>query len=96
MGRRKKYVSPIANKYHRQNEYTLESGRTIESGEIIKIVGEHGATFRFVEHVVNLENGAEWIDCFELHRGMPSGWRAFRPDRIKPLPKTRRRKTKTV
>lgn len=96
MGRRKKFVSPLAHKYQRYDEYTMESGRTIERGEIIKIAGEHGVRFRFLEHVINLENGAEWIDCFELRQGVASGWRAFRPDRIKPLPKTRRRKPRIV
>lgn len=89
MGRRKKYVSPIKNKFDRKQEYMLEGGRVIEHGEIIKIVGEHGGKFRFLEHVTNSETGAEWIDCFELRQGIPSGWRSFRCDRIKPLPKKR-------
>lgn len=89
MGRRKKYVSPIGNKFHRQPSFTLDSGRVIEHGEIIKISGEHGCKFRFLEHVVNKETGAEWIDCFELRQGVASGWRSFRTERIKPLPKKR-------
>lgn len=89
MGRRKKYVSPIMNKFYRKQEYVLESGRIIEHGEIIKIAGEHGCKFRFLEHVTNSETGVEWIDCFELRQGIPSGWRSFRCDRIKPLPKKR-------
>ena len=92
MGRRKKYVSPIQNKFHREPSITLENGRVIESGELIKISGEHGGKFRFLEHVRNIENGAEWIDCFQIERGMVCGWRSFRPDRIKPLPKKRRAK----
>lgn len=96
MGRRKKYAPLIPNKYVREQEYTLDTGRTIEHGEIIKISGEYGSKFKFLEHVVNTENGAEWIDCFELRNGVNSGWRSFRPDRIKPLPKTRRRRTKNV
>lgn len=92
MGRRKKYVSPIKNKFDRKQEYMLETGRTIEHGETIKITGEHGGKFRFLEHVTNIETGAEWIDCFELHQGIPAGWRSFRCDRIKPLPKKSRTK----
>lgn len=92
MPRRKKYVSPIQNKFHREQSFTLETGRIIEHGEIVKIVGEHGGKFRFLEHVTNKETGAEWIDCFQLDRGMVSGWRSFRPDRIKPLPKKRTKK----
>lgn len=91
MGRRKKYVSPVGNKFDRKQEYTLDSGRVIEHGEIIKIAGEHGCKFRFLEHVTNTETGAEWIDCFQLHQGVASGWRSFRTDRIKPMPKKRGR-----
>lgn len=96
MARRKKVVSPLAHKYERHQQYALESGRVIEHGEIIKISGEHGTKFRFLEHVINIDNGAEWIDCFELHQGVASGWRSFKPDRIKPLPKTRRKRLKKV
>lgn len=91
MARRKKYVDPNAGKYFRQPYYTLDTGRTIEHGEIIKIAGEHGCKFKFLEYVKNNENNAEWIDCFQLHQGISSGWRSFRPDRIKPLPKKRRK-----
>ncbi len=90
MGRRKKYVSPIQNKFHREQFFTLESGRVIEHGEVIKITGEHGSKFRFLEHVTNIETNVDWIDCFELRQGIASGWRSFRCDRIKPLPKKRR------
>jgi hypothetical protein len=91
MARRKKVVSPLSSKFVRETSLTLENGRVIESGEIIKISGEHGTKFRFLEHVVNLENNAEWIDCFELHQGVPSGWRSFKKDQIKLIPKKRRR-----
>lgn len=91
MARRKKYVDPTAGKYIREPQYVLEGGRVIENGEIIKIYGEHGSKFRFLEHVINTENGAEWVDCFQLQNGLNAGWRSFRPDRIKPLPKKRRR-----
>ena len=91
MARRKKYVDPTAGKYFRQPHYMLETGRIIEHGEIIKIAGEHGCKFKFLEYVKNNENNAEWIDCFQLHQGISSGWRSFRPDRIKPLPKKRRK-----
>lgn len=92
MARRKKYVSPIPNKFHREPQYTLEGGRIIEHGEIIKIHGEHGSKFKFIEHVVNKETGVDWIDCFEIRQGVMSGWRSFRCDRIKPLPKKRVKK----
>lgn len=95
MARRKKYVDQSPFRYQREPEYTLESGRKIERGEVIKIAGEHGSKFRFLEHVINLDNGAEWIDCFELRNGVASGWRSFRTDRIKPLPRKRMRKNES-
>lgn len=96
MAKRKKYTSPIDNKFHRQPYYTLESGRVIECGEIIKIQGEHGCKFKFLEHVINKETGADWIDCFEIRNGIISGWRSFRCEKIKPLPKRRNKKNVKV
>lgn len=91
MPRKKKVVSPLSKRFVREPSITLESGRVIESGEVIKISGEHGTKFRFLEHVINSENDAEWIDCFELHQGVACGWRSFKKDRIKPIPKKRGR-----
>lgn len=94
MARRKKVVSPFAHLYSRSPSYTMESGRVIEQGEIIKISGIWGVKFRFVEHVTRLDNGKSWIDCVQLERGVPCGVRSFYADRIKPLPKTTRKKRK--
>ena len=96
MGRRKKVVSPLQDIYNRVPHFTMPDGRVIEKDEIIKIKGEHGGRFKFHEHVTRKDSGIEWIDCFELHRGVLCGWRSFYPDRIKPLPKTRRRRRKKV
>ena len=97
MGRRKKVVSPLAHLYHREPTYTTPEGRTTESGEIIKIKGIWGTRFRFVEYVQRTDDTAkEWIDCFELEKGQLCGHRSFRPDRIKPLPKKRRKRKKNV
>jgi hypothetical protein len=74
----------------------MPDGRVIESGEIIKINGEWGGKFKFIEHVVRTDSGIEWIDCFEVVKGVSSGWRSFRPERIKPMPKRKKRKKKTV
>lgn len=96
MGRRKKIVSPLAHLYHREPTFTTTEGRTIEPGEIIKIKGIWGSKFKFKEYVKRIDNGNEWIDCFELEKGQLCGHRSFTPDRIKPLPKTRRKKRKKV
>lgn len=96
MGRRKTVKSPLAYLYHRVPCYTMPDGRIIEKDEIIKIKGEYGAKFKFIEHVTRTDSGVEWIDCFELRGGALCGWRSFYPDRIKPLPKNIRKRRKKV
>lgn len=92
MGRRKKVVSPNASLYIRTPFFTMPDGRVIEQNEIIKIDGEWGGKFRFKEHVVRKDTGIDWIDCFELDKGVTCGWRSFRTERIKPLPRKRVKK----
>ena len=96
MPRRKKVVSPNEGIYNRVPYFTMPDGRIIEKDEIIKIKGEHGGKFKFIGHVTRTDSGIDWIDCFELHRGVLCGWRSFRTDRIKPMPKTRRKRRKRV
>jgi hypothetical protein len=70
-----------------ERSYELQVGtRTVLSGEIIKINGEHGAKFKFISLVTNKETGATWIDCFELDKNIVSAWRSFKTDRIKLMP----------
>lgn len=95
MGRRKKNtrLSPNAEFVMKEDSYTIkESNRTIESDELIKISGEHGKKFRFKSYVLRTDTGIEWIECVQIEKGLSAGWRFFRPDRIKPLPKSRRAK----
>jgi hypothetical protein len=94
MARRKRTISPMQHLYERSPEYTLEGGRTISEGEIIKIDGIWGTKFKFKEYVVRIDNGKQWIDCYELDKGVLCGTRSFYPERIKPLPKSKRNKTK--
>ena len=67
--------------------------RTLEPGDEIKITQVWGTRFRFVRHVYNPKTETEWIDCIELHKGQPAQQRSFRPERIKVLPKKRKKKT---
>jgi hypothetical protein len=70
-----------------ERSYELQVGaRTVLSGEVIKISGEHGAKFKFISLVTNKETGATWIDCFELDKNIVSAWRSFKTDRIKLMP----------
>lgn len=95
MGRRKKAVSPLGHLYHREPTFTTPEGKTIESGEIIKIKGIWGTKFKFIEYVQRTDDGSkEWIDCYELEKGQLCGHRSFTTDRIKTLPKKRRPRKK--
>ena len=92
MGKRKNTIGPTAHLYKRVNSFTMPDGRIIEKDEIIKIDGEHGGKFKFLEYVIKSDSGAEWIDCFEVRDGVLCGWRSFRTDRIKPIAKKRKDK----
>jgi len=91
MGRRKKvFIKP--SDFVREPEAILPNGRKIERGDIIKVVGEHGLRFKFDSLVTNTKTGSQWIDCFEVYKMRTGVLRAFKADRIKPMPKTRRRR----
>jgi hypothetical protein len=62
------------------------NNRVLKRGDSIKIHGEYGGRFKFHSHVINKETGAEWIDCFEVHKGVVSAWRSFKSDKIKLIP----------
>ena len=66
--------------------------RTVVAGDIIKINGEYGSKFKFHSLVTNTVTGTQWIDCFEMQKGVTSAWRSFRSDRIKLIPIKRGRK----
>lgn len=62
---------------------------------MIKIKGEHGSVFKFKEFVEKIDNGASWVDCYEMEKGLPCGLRSFHLERVKTIPKKRvRRKRK--
>jgi hypothetical protein len=88
---RKKLSNVKESVFVREEEITI-GHRTILRGDIIKIFGEHGSKFRFHSLVTNTLTGAQWIDCFEVQKGVASAWRSFKSDRIKLIPKKRGRK----
>ena len=90
MGR--KNLSQIKDSPFTREDQIVVGNRRIVRGDTIKIEGEHGGKFKFNSLVTNTVNGTQWIDCFELHKGVVSGWRSFRPDRIKPIPVKRGRR----
>lgn len=100
MARRKAFVLPdIAKKYVREDSVTLPTGQTMERGDFFKVkgknsfgVGEWGLVFKFNHLVTNTDSGKIYIECFEMYRGKAGVMRAFTVDRIKPVPKKRRKR----
>jgi hypothetical protein len=90
--RKRKSVPPPPTKFHREPEAVLPSGRKIEKGDMIRVSGEHGLRFKFDSLVTNKETGAQWIDCFEIYKSRAGVLRSFVAERIKPMPKTRRKR----
>jgi hypothetical protein len=77
--------------------YDIEVGNfTINNGDLIKIVGEHGGRFKFHSLVTNTETGVQWIDCFEMHKRSSGAWRSFRTERIKRIPVRRGKRKQNV
>jgi hypothetical protein len=92
MPRRKK-VPPPATKFSRVPE--MEYGNfTIEKGELIKIQDEWGMRFKFDSVVTNDETGAQWVDCFEVHKARTGCLRSFALDRVKRVPTRRGRRAR--
>jgi len=53
------------------------NGRIVERGTEVSIV--RLGRMKFLAHVVNVETGAEWIDCVDKNKSI----RSFRPDWVK-------------
>lgn len=75
-------------------EHTTDDGFVIQSGDIIKIVGQYGLKFKFDCITTNPITGAKWVDCYELERGLVARSRSFPIEDIKRIPKKRPRKAR--
>lgn len=71
--------------------YMEADGFPIHAGDIIKIKGEYGTKFQFRGITTNTLTGATWVDCFEIFRGKPQQFRAFKEDRVKRVPQRGKR-----
>lgn len=91
--RRRKNVPPPPTKFFRFPEITV-GNFVIQKGDIIKIQDEWGMKFKFDSLVTNKETGAQWIDCFEVHKMRTGCLRSFRLERVKRIPKRRGRRAK--
>jgi len=89
----------MANKLIREDSLVLPDGFVIEKGEIFKIKGknsfgvsEHGGRFKFDCLVTNVDLDVQWVECYQMFRGHAGAMRAFPLDRVKRIPKRRRRR----
>lgn len=104
MARGRKVAPPIKPqetiyRFEYANELLLPTGFVVEQGELFKVsgknsygVGEWGLRFKFYRLVTNLDTGKQWVDCYEMFRGRPGVLRSFPIERVKRIPKKRRRK----
>lgn len=88
----KKIQTPVLqSKFEKLPEITID-GFVILKGDLVKVRGEYGVRFKFDSFTTNIETGSQWVDCFEVHRGQVGAFRSFKSDRIKRIPKKRKKK----
>ena len=79
------------DRFERKSSMVTESGHEVSEGDLIKITGGYGATFKFKSLVKNPVNGVEWIDCFQMFKDISGPTRSFYPDRVKAVKKRGKR-----
>lgn len=89
---RRKSKNVFKDPFVRTPEMVTADGKKVENGDIIKIKGEWGTKFKFQCLVFNPVNNRYWIDCIEVEKGQFTRFRSFYPDRVKALPKKRKKK----
>lgn len=90
---RKTGTKGAPTKFFRSHAITVDNF-VIEQGEIIKVKDEWGMRFKFDSLVTNTETGAQWVDCYEVHKMRTGCLRSFRLERVKRIPKRRKRRAK--
>jgi hypothetical protein len=82
----------VETEFFREDFIVLLTGAVLSKGEVFKVIGEHGSRFKFHSFVTNTRTKSQWIDCFQIRKGVSCEYRSFRSDRIKLIPKKRGRK----
>lgn len=72
------------------------NGFPIAAGDIIKVRGEYGVSFKFIGVTTNTLTGSTWVDCLEIFRGKAQQFRAFKEDRIKRIPQRGKRAKRVI
>jgi hypothetical protein len=94
MGRRKQIIQSETI-FKTDPSFEL-NGFQITAGDTIKVKGEYGAKFKVRGLTTNIETGAQWVDCFELIRGVPSQFRAFKLEKVRRIPQRGKRAKRVV
>ena len=89
MQRRKRF-KPSKSRLDLKPSFSI-GNREIVAGEIVKVHGEHGLKFKVIGLVTNTSTGVQWVDVYELSKGVPAQTRAFYLERIRPIPRKRKR-----
>jgi len=95
MARRKTNADVQETKFSTEPSFEI-NGFEVKAGDFIKVKGEYGSKFKVRGLTTNTETGATWVDCFEVIRGVPSAFRAFKLDRVKRIPQKGRRAKRVV
>jgi uncharacterized protein YqgV (UPF0045/DUF77 family) len=93
---KRKYAAEASKTIFRMEPSFELNGFVINEGDIVKVIGEYGCRFKVRGFTTNIETGAQWVDTFEMIRGVPSAFRAFKLERIKRVPKRGKRAKRVV
>jgi hypothetical protein len=77
-----------------KTEEMLVGATEVSKGDIVRIDGEKGQKFIFMNHVINKFNDAQWVDVVHIQKGSAGPLRSFRPDRVKLIPKRGKKRGK--
>lgn len=75
-GKSREKLDDLGRKFRRSSDWK-HNGRLVERGTELSIV--KNGRMKFLEHVVNTDSGAEWIDCVDKNKAI----RSFRPEQVK-------------
>jgi hypothetical protein len=88
----RRHHAPISETiFSREYEMKIDNF-VISRGDLIKAKGEYGTKFKFNSLVTNTLTGSQWVDCFEMQKGVATAYRSFKIDKIKRIPTKRSRK----
>jgi hypothetical protein len=92
---RRKTAQVSETKFRTEPTFEL-NGFEVNEGDLIKAKGEYGVKFQVRGLTTNIETGAQWVDCFEIFRGKPQQFRAFKIDRVKRVPQKGKRAKRVI